>query len=69
MNTPPRSHKIAPDSPEYVEAWARDVIAAVGKREARRILADYMAIVDNKRLAKRDREVAAERVRALKERL
>jgi len=55
----------APGSPEYVEAWARDLIAAIGKGEARRILVDYRALADNKRLAKVDRETAAERVEAL----
>ncbi len=61
----PRSHEVPPDSPEYVEAWARDILAAVGKRETRSILADYQALAKNKRLAKADREVAVERVKAL----
>ena len=65
MSTQPRSHQIPPDSPKYVETWARDIVAAVGKREARKILADYRALADNKRLAKADRETATERVRAL----
>ena len=65
MTREPRSHDIAPDSPEYVQAWARDLVDAIGKREARTILADYKAISENKRLAKRDREIAAERANAL----
>lgn len=65
MPTSPRSHQVPPDSPPYVEAWARDLIDAVGKREARLALARYKAIVANKRLSKTDREVAAERVKAL----
>lgn len=59
----------ATGSPEYVEAWARDLIAAIGKGEARRILVDYRALADNKRLARADRETAAERVKALDRRL
>ena len=61
----PRSHEIPPDSPEYVEAWARDLIAAVGKREARLALAEYKAIAARKRLAKADRIVVVERIKAL----
>jgi len=66
MSKVPRSYRIPPDAPEYVLAWARDLVDAIGKREARTILADYKAISENKRLAKRDREIAAERVNALK---
>ena len=62
----PRSHKIPADSPEYVETWARDLVAAVGKREARKLLADYEAIAGDKRLARTHRGIAAERVNALK---
>jgi len=61
----PRSHDLPPDSPEYVAAWARDLVDAVGKREARLALAGYQAIAANKRLAKADREIAVERVKAL----
>jgi len=64
MTSRPRSHNV-PDSPEYVKAWARDIVAAVGKREARKILGDYEALAANKRLAKADRDIAAERVDAL----
>lgn len=62
----PRSHDITPESPEYVAIWARDIVAAVGKREARTIVADYEAIAGNKRLTKADRDTAAEQVKALK---
>ena len=65
MSPTPKSHETPPDSPDYVATWARDLVAAVGKREARRILADYTSIADNKRLAKQDRNVAAERAKAL----
>ena len=66
MNKPPTFHQIAYGSPQYIEKWAADLVATVGKREARGILSDYKALADNKRLAKADREVAAERVKALK---
>ncbi len=61
----PRSHDVSLDSPEYVAAWARDLVDAVGKREVRLALAGYQAIAANKRLAKADRELAVERVNAL----
>ena len=61
----PRSHDLPPDSPDYVAAWARDLIAAIGKREARLALAGYKSTAANKRLKKTDREVAIERVNAL----
>jgi hypothetical protein len=57
--------QIAPESLEYVKSWARDLIAAVGKREARRILGDYKALCADKRLAKADRDMAARRARIL----
>ena len=53
------------DDAEYVSTWARDLVATIGKRKARAILEDYRAIADNKRLAKRDRDIAAERVQVL----
>ena len=65
MPTRPRSHDVRPDSPEYVLAWARDILDAVGKREARKLLADYQTHAANKRLAKADQDIAAERVKAL----
>ena len=49
--------------------WARQIIAAVGKREARRILDDYVAIYENPRVPKKDREVAENRADALRTRL
>ena len=60
-----RSHQIPHDSPEYDEAWAKDVIAAIGKREARKILADYQVIANNKRVPKSDRKLAEERAKTL----
>jgi hypothetical protein len=46
--------------------WARQIIAAVGKREARRILDDYVAIYENPRVPKKDREIAECRAKALR---
>lgn len=66
MSKTPKSHEIPPDSPEYVQTWARDIVATVGKREARTLLAHYEALAGNKRLAKADRDVSTERVKALK---
>ena len=65
MPTGPRSHDVPPDSPEYVEAWARDLIAAIGKRKARLILADYKALADDPKVTKHGRAVAAERAEIL----
>ncbi len=65
MPNQPRSHAIPPDSPEYTEAWARDLIAAIGKRKARLILADYRARVDDPKVTKHGRAVAAERAEVL----
>ncbi len=64
MDTP-KSHQIPPDSPDYTDAWARDVVRAAGKKAARQLLADYRSLARSKRGTKQDREVAAERVRAL----
>jgi len=46
--------------------WARQIMAAVGKREARRILDDYIAIYENRRVPKKDREIAECRAKALR---
>ena len=54
-----------PDDPEYVAQWARDIVVAVGKRQARKRLASYRALAEDKKLAKRDRAVAAQRAEAL----
>ena len=61
----PRSHDVPPDSAEYVTAWARDIVVTVGKREARKILADYKALADDPKVTKHGRAVAAERAEVL----
>jgi hypothetical protein len=67
MNNRPRSHHTPPSSADYLEAWARDVVAAAGKRDARRLLASYRARADNRQLAKTHRNTAAERAKALEQ--
>ena len=62
----PKSHEIPPDSPEYTEAWARDLMSIAGKREARRVLADYERLASDKSIPKAEREAAAERAAAIK---
>lgn len=54
-----------PDDPQYVEQWARDLVAAIGNRKARAILEDYRALAEDKKIAKRDRAVSAQRVEIL----
>ena len=61
-----RSRK-PPDDPEYVRQWAKDLVAAIGKREARTILERYRAFASNKRLSKYDRAVAEQRAKILGE--
>ncbi len=65
MPNRPRSHQIPPESPEYTAAWARDLIASIGKRQARQILADYRARADDPEVTKHGRDVAAERAETL----
>jgi len=57
--------KKPPEEPEYVEYWARELVKAAGKRDARRILEDYRAIARNPRVSKRDRDIAKQRVKIL----
>jgi hypothetical protein len=66
MNKPPQSHGISPDAPEYVETWARDLIAAAGKREARKLLADYEALAGDTKVTKHGQKQAAARAKALR---
>jgi len=54
-----------PDDPQYVEKWACELVAAIGKRKARAILEDYRALAEDKKIAGRDRAVSAQRVEIL----
>ena len=53
------------ESPEYVDRWAKELIRAAGKRDARSLFEDYKRLAADKRLAKYDRDVAAQRARIL----
>lgn len=57
--------KPLPEAPEYVESWAKAVIAAAGRREARGLLEHYRAFARNKRLGRSDRDFAAQRAAIL----
>lgn len=63
----PKSPQVALDSPKSVEAWARDLIVAVGKRQARTILADFRRLAADRRLTKEDRAIARKQAKALAE--
>lgn len=65
MPKEPRSHQIPADSPEYEEAWARDLIDAIGKRKARTVLADYKRFAADKTLSDFDRKVSRKRAKIL----
>ena len=54
------------DSLEYVEGWARELIAAIGKHEARRILANYRVLAEDPKVTKHGRKTASERAEVLK---
>ena len=56
-----------PCDSEYVRRWAKDLVSAIGKREARKILADYTGLASDKKLDKYSRDVAAQRAKILKE--
>ena len=60
------SNEDTPDSAKYVARWARDVVAAIGKREARRVLADYEAIAEDPKVTKHGRATASQRAKSLK---
>lgn len=59
--TKPHSHRIAPETPDYVQAWAKDLVATIGKSESKKLLDDYRGIASNTRLPKADRQTAAKR--------
>ena len=42
----------------FVDAWARGIVAAVGKRSARRIVVRYTAIADDPRVTVPGRNIA-----------
>ncbi len=62
----PRSDESPPDSPEYLEVWARDLVATVRNDEVTQIIADYLAIADDPKVSKHGREIASNRAKMLK---
>ena len=56
-----KPREVEQESPEYVEDRARELVAAVGKREARRVLAGYKARADDPKVSKHGRKIAAQR--------
>ena len=55
---PPAKGEPALETTEFVEAWARDLVVAVGKRQARKVLDDYERLAADKQLSAFDRAVA-----------
>jgi hypothetical protein len=56
-----------PETPQCVEAWARDLVSAVGKRRARTVLDDYLRLAADKQLSAHDRAIARQRAKILLE--
>ncbi len=54
-----------PEDPEYVRQWAKDLLKAIGKREARTILENYKGLAKDSKVSKLGREIAAQRARIL----
>ena len=53
------------DSPEYLATWAKTLVRAVGKREARLALAEYKRLAADPNVTERGREIAAQRAKIL----
>lgn len=53
------------DTPEYLREWAKSLVKGAGKREARSALEQYQSIAGDKRVSKADREIAANRAKAI----
>ena len=60
----PRSQK-SPEDREYLTKWAKDLVAAIGKRQAQTVLDDYRAILKDRKTTKYGKEEAAARVSAI----
>jgi hypothetical protein len=52
------------DTPEYLRDWAKALVKA-GKADARIALEQYQSIASDKRVSKADREIAANRAKAI----
>ena len=57
------------DSPEYLAGWAKELVKAVGKREARLAAAEYRTIAANKRVPAAERKSAIKRADAIEKKL
>ena len=55
------------DTPRQIKHWAEALIVAVGKRQARTVLADYRRLAADRRLTKFDRAIAKDRAKILTE--
>jgi hypothetical protein len=58
-------HQENPETPESVEAWARDLIAAISKRQARAVLDDFLRLAADTQLSALDRAIARQRAKIL----
>lgn len=67
MPNRPKSHEIDPDAPEDLATWAGELVAAIGKRQARKALEDYQRLAADRRLTKFDRAIARKQAKALAE--
>jgi len=57
------------DTPEYLRTWAKELVKAAGKREARLAAAEYRTISANKRVPAADRKSAIKRAEAIEKNL
>ena len=60
-----RATRTAPDVDQSDDVWAGELVAAIGKREARRILGDYRRLARDPALSQFDRNVASSQAKAL----
>ena len=60
-----RATRTTPDVHQSDDVWAADLVAAIGKREARRILGDYRRLARDPALSQFDRDVASSQAKAL----
>lgn len=58
-----------PDSPEYIDKWARELVKTAGKAEARQALAEYRRLAADRKLPKPERKAAAARAEAIEKKL
>jgi hypothetical protein len=54
-----------PDNSDDLDRWARELVRAAGKRQARGVLEDYRAIAADMKVTKTGRDIAAQRAKTL----